>query len=170
MDSNRNVNPQKLDLDVNASNKKGTVAAGKLKIECTNTQTQKRQSRPRKMMSPSSGSVCNKKPRKEWVSKNSQKAGKNVYDLSDLIRGKRRSKPHNKQRKKTQDTHKKSKKSKKYQEEDKENTQKEEAEQKTEQENDIEMKMQETVKTDAQDVIEKEQVNVIDKKMVEEKG
>ena len=93
MDSDSNVNPQKLDLDV--SNKKGTVAAGKLKIEYTNTQTQKRQSRPRKRMSPSerclrsSGSVCNKKPRKEQVSKNSQKAGKNVYDLCDLIRGKR---------------------------------------------------------------------------------
>ena len=71
MDSDRNVDPQKLDLDVNASNKKGTVAAGKPKIECTNTQTQKRQSRPCKRMSPSerclrsSGSVCNKKSRKE---------------------------------------------------------------------------------------------------------
>ena len=69
MDSDCNVDPQKLDLDV--SKKKGTVAAGKPKIECTNTQTQKRQSRPRKRTSPSerclrsSGSVCNKKPRKE---------------------------------------------------------------------------------------------------------
>ena len=71
MDSDYNVDPQKLDSDVNVSNKKRTVAAGKPKMECTNTQIQKRQSRPRKRTSPSerclrsSGSVCNKKPRKE---------------------------------------------------------------------------------------------------------
>ena len=100
--------------------------------------------------------------------------------MSDLIRGKRHSKPRNKQKKKTQDTRKKSKKSNKYKEEVKENTQmekaeqkteEEKAEQKTEQENDIEMKMEETVKTDAQDVVEQEQekVDVIDTKMVEDK-
>ena len=100
-DSDHNV-----DLDDNGSKPKGDsdfgkgfAKAGSLKMECSNTETENRASRPHKRMVPSSrclrssGSVYNKKPKKECVSRYSQKAGKNVYDLSDLIRGKGHAKP-----------------------------------------------------------------------------
>ena len=82
------------------------------------TKTDQRSSRPRKRTSPSSRclrssvSVCNKKPKKERLSRNSQKAGKNVYDLSDLIRGKGRghAKPRTKPKQKSKPKTEKSKK------------------------------------------------------------
>ena len=86
----------KVDSEVDLMNKPS------LKMECSRTATDNRSSRPHKRMSPSSrclrssGSVCNKKPKKERSSRNSQKAGKTMYDLSDLIRAKGHSKPQSK--------------------------------------------------------------------------
>ena len=88
MDLGQNESQQKVDWDVPSQ------STSIQKIECTTMHTDQRSSRPRKRTSPSSRclrssvSVCNKKVKKERLSRNSQKAGKNVYDLNDLIRGK----------------------------------------------------------------------------------
>ena len=96
MDLDDEPSKPKVDSEVDLKNKPS------LKMECSRTATDNRSSRPRKRMSPSSrclrssGSVCNKKLKKECSSRNSQKAGKTMYDLSDPIRGKGHSKPQRK--------------------------------------------------------------------------
>ena len=112
MDLGQDESQQKVDSDVPSQ------STPSQKIECTTTHTDQRSSRPRKRTSPSSRclrssvSVCNKKEKKEHLSHNSQKAGKNVYDLSDLIRGKghRHAKPQTKPKQKSKPKTEKSKK------------------------------------------------------------
>ena len=98
MDLDHGMDSQKVDCDKKPScSKTDSVLKGNRKMECSDTNKDNMRSRQRKRQAPStrclrsSGSVCNKKPKQERASLNSRKAGKPKYDLSDLIKGKGRS-------------------------------------------------------------------------------
>ena len=98
MDLDHDVDSQKGDCATKRSYPKvDSNKAKSRKMECSHTNKENRASRQRKRQAASSRclrsseSVCNKKPKLERSSRNSQKAGKQQYDLSDLIRAKGRS-------------------------------------------------------------------------------
>ena len=95
MDLDHNVDSPKVDCATKPSAPEvDSNKTGSQKMECTDTNKENRAFRQCKRPASSSWclqsseSVCNKKPKVECSSHNSQKAGKLIYDLSDLIRAK----------------------------------------------------------------------------------